>query len=331
MANDMPVAALPEPDFDRMVWRAPLESDAQAIAALHDACFEVDHTYRMVESEILEHWDSTSLDPSTDALVGFSSEGQLVVAIWTILPDGAETKHRAYGYQNRIHPSVRSEQMSDFVLAWWEARSGQRFATIDDDLPRVFFQDSYSHLTDEIDFFISRGYTIVRYFHELGRDLSVPIEPVEFPDGIEVRPLDGHEEDARLVHNDSFRDHWGSQPVPKKRWLRQFNEFFMPEASFVAYDQDTPVAYLLSSRYPHDFDDRGWPHAWIEGIGTARAYRGKGIASALIAKAMGAMADDAMQYAVLGVDAENPTGAYGLYENLGFTLLRGEVMLSKDA
>ena len=329
--SDTPAIALPSPEFDGMVWRAPMKSDAPALAALHDACFEVDDTYRMVESEMLEHWDSPSLDPSTDALVGFSSNGELVVAIWTILPDGAETKHRAYGYENRIHPAVRSERMSDFVLQWWEARSRQRFAAVDDELPRVLFQIPFRHLTDEIDFYMSRGYEVARYFHELGRDLTVPIEPVAFPQGVEVRTLEGNKEDARLVHNDSFRDHWGSQPVTAKRWSRLFNEFSMPEASFVAYDKGVPVSYLISTKYPHDFDDRGWPHAWIEGVGTARSHRRLGLASALISTAMDSMVADGMEYAILGVDADNPTGAYGIYEKLGFAQLRAEVMLSKEA
>lgn len=329
--SDPPVLVLPSPKFDGMVWRAPIASDAPAIAALHDACFEVDATYRMVESEMLEHWDSTSLVPSTDALVGFASDGELVVVIWTILPDGAETKRRAYGYENRIHPAIRSEQMSDFVLTWWETRSRQRFAEVDDDLPRVLFQIPFAHLTDEIAFYTSRGYSVARYFHELGRDLSMPVSPAAFPGGIEVRPLEGNKEDARLVHNDSFRDHWGSQPFTAETWSRHFNEFSMPEASFVAYDEGVPVAYLVSTRYPHDFDDRGWPHAWIDGVGTARSHRRLGLASALITLAMESMIEDGMEYAILGVDADNPTGAYGLYEKLGFTQLRAEVMLSKDA
>jgi ribosomal protein S18 acetylase RimI-like enzyme len=314
-----------------MEWRAPVQSDAPAIAALHDACFEVDDTYRVVDTEILEHWDSTSLDPSTDALVGIAPDGELVVVVWTILPDGAETKRRAYGYENRIHPAFRSEEMSDFVLGWWEARSRQRFAELGDDLERVLFQIPYSHLTDEIDFYVSRGYEIVRYFHELGRDLSVPLELVALPDGIEVRPLAANREDGRLMRNDSFRDHWGSQPVTGETWSRYFKEFFMPEASLVAYDEGVPVAYVISSMYPHDFDDRGWPHAWIEGVGTTRSHRRMGIASALITLGMEAMVEKRLEFAILGVDADNPTGAYGLYEQLGFTQLRAEVMLSKQA
>jgi ribosomal protein S18 acetylase RimI-like enzyme len=105
----------------------------------------------------------------------------------------------------------------------------------------------------------------------------------------------------------------------------------MPKASFVAYDEGTPIAYLVATKYPHDFDDRGWPHAWIDGVGTVRSHRHMGLASALITLAMKVMAEHQMEYAILGVDADNPTGAYGLYEHLGFTQLRAEVMLSKDA
>jgi len=41
------------------------------------------------------------------------------------------------------------------------------------------------------------------------------------------------------------------------------------------------------------------------------------------------MNKDGMEYAVLGVDAENPTGAYGVYKKLGFHQLRAEVALQK--
>jgi len=44
---------------------------------------------------------------------------------------------------------------------------------------------------------------------------------------------------------------------------------------------------------------------------------------------MRAMAEAGMEYAILGVDAGSPTGAYGVYEGLGFRGLRREVALTK--
>ncbi len=322
-------ASLPAPSFEGVTWRAPLRSDAAAIVSLHTACFEVDDTYRIVESEVLERWDSPSTDPSIDALVGFDRDGTLVVSIWSIVPDSAESLWRAFGYENRIHPSLRSDEMRDVALRWWEARSRQRLEAIDDDLPNALQHFLYVQQQDDIDFLRSRGYEIVRYYHELGRDLSVPLSGRPLPEGIEVRSLDAYRGDARDVHNASFRDHWGSQPISVETWNHGFNEFHMPEASFVAYDDGEAVAYVMSEAYPHDFEDRGWRHAWVEGVGTVRSHRKRGLASALITKAMEVMAAAGMEYAILGVDAENPTGAYGLYDDLGFSEMRRELLLQK--
>jgi len=322
-------ASLPSPSFEDMTWRAPRRSDVAAIVSLCSACFEVDDTYRTVESEVLERWDSPEMDPSVDALVGFDGDGTLVASIWSIVPDSAESLWRAFGHENRIHPSLRSDEMRAVALQWWETRSRQRLEAIDDDLPRALHQFLYVQQQDDIDFLCSRGYEVVRYYHELGRDLSMPLSAHRMPEGVEVRSLDACGGDARDVHNASFRDHWGSQPISVAAWNHGFNEFHMREASFVAYDDGEAVAYVMSEAYPHEFEDRGWPNAWVEGVGTVRSHRRRGLASALITKAMEVMAAAGMEYAILGVDAENPTGAYGLYEDLGFSEMRRELLLQK--
>jgi ribosomal protein S18 acetylase RimI-like enzyme len=44
---------------------------------------------------------------------------------------------------------------------------------------------------------------------------------------------------------------------------------------------------------------------------------------------MQVMAAAGMEYVLLGVDSENPTGAYGVYEDLGFIELRREILVSR--
>ena len=60
--------------------------------------------------------------------------------------------------------------------------------------------------------------------------------------------------------------------------------------------------------------------AWVNTVGTRRAWRGKGVARWLLAEALRrvANADDAFERSILGVDEENPTGALRLYRALGF-------------
>ena len=71
----------------------------------------------------------------------------------------------------------------------------------------------------------------------------------------------------------------------------------------------------------------GTDHGWLERISTRRRWRGRGVAKAMIASAMWALRERGMSHAALGVDTENPSGAFALYENLGFrTAHRMEVL-----
>jgi len=94
-------------------------------------------------------------------------------------------------------------------------------------------------------------------------------------------------------------------------------------------DGDRPVSYVMCAAFPHDWDARGYTEGWIEGVGTARSHRGRGLASFLITESMKAFRESELEYATLGVDSENPTGAAGLYRDLGFEKVRGFVEYTK--
>jgi len=66
---------------------------------------------------------------------------------------------------------------------------------------------------------------------------------------------------------------------------------------------------------------RGRRRAWTEDISTRREWRGKGVASALIASSLRQLASLGFDEAVLGVDLDNPTGALGVYERLGYQVV----------
>lgn len=70
----------------------------------------------------------------------------------------------------------------------------------------------------------------------------------------------------------------------------------------------------------------GYPSGYTELLGVRRAWRGRGVAVALLTAAMRAYAADGMHYAELGVDTENPSGAHGLYASLGYEVFQGTSM-----
>jgi len=64
-------------------------------------------------------------------------------------------------------------------------------------------------------------------------------------------------------------------------------------------------------------------------LGTRRPWRKRGIAATLMCESMRAFKAAGLDYAGLGVDTENPTGALGLYERLGFTVIKRSITFAK--
>jgi len=322
---------LPQPPtLPGITWRPARKEDAAAIVALQDVCFETDGGWREVESEILDRWTSDYCIVEDDSLVGVTDDGDVVVSVWSNVPSIAETKWRGF-HDNYVHPDRRTPEIRDFVMHWWEARCRQRFDDNHDDLPQFLWQDAYDWQTDRIEFIEEHGYTPMRYYDELLADLSRAIPDRSLPEDLAVQSWETASlDDSRAVHNSAFLDHWGSQPISEKRWAQNAGDFLLREASFVVYDDGEPVAYLMAAAFPHDFADKGRREAWIEGLGTVRSHRKQGIGTALVTRAMGEFVALDMEFAVLGVDSENSTGAYALYEALGFVHDRRSIAYVKQ-
>ena len=128
------------------------------------------------------------------------------------------------------------------------------------------------------------------------------------------------DEALRLTHNEVFRDHWGSTPRDAESWKVWFtgSRAFRAASSYVVLDGETIAAYVLGYEWEADTEATGVRELYIGQVGTRRAYRGRGLARATLAKLLAKAAQAGYQRAALGVDADNPTGALGLYEGLGF-------------
>lgn len=314
MTESLPVP----PVLPGITWRPAEKEDAVSIVALQDACFEFDGGYREVESEILDRWESDYCNVDRDSMIAVTVDGDVIATAWSYVPKIAATKWRAFA-DNFVHPRHRDPSTEEFVHDWWEARCRQRFGEKDDGLGQWLWYMAYESQSDKILFFESHGFSPERFFDELSCDLSDPIVDRQLPEGLTVRtwetaPL----ADSLVVHNASFVDHWGSQPISAKSWANGANEFYLPKASYVVYDGRKPVSYLMAASFPHDFEDRGRSEAWIEGLGTIGTHRKRGIGSALVVRAMDEFMASDIEFAMLGVDSENPSGAYHIYESLGF-------------
>ena len=92
------------------------------------------------------------------------------------------------------------------------------------------------------------------------------------------------------------------------------------EWKYLVLDGETIAAYVLCYEWEADTEATGIKELYVGDLGTQRSQRGRGMARVALTKVLTEAAQAGYQRAGLGVDADNPTGALGLYDSLGFSV-----------
>ncbi len=91
----------------------------------------------------------------------------------------------------------------------------------------------------------------------------------------------------------------------------------------MAWDGDEVAGQVKSYIDPDENAEFGrQARATPRSISTARAWRRRGVARALIAASLRELAARGMEEAALSVHTENPNGAFQLYESMGYQVVR---------
>lgn len=351
-------AALVTPVAGHLLWRPATKADASALWALKALISRYDaEPYVETLDEVEEVFEAPWRQMGTDSLLGFDADGEL--RAWALVeqPPGDVTELRAFCWGG-VHPHRRGEGIGRELLAWSTGRARQLLAASGKDVPAriaTFVEDDAPSGRHRL--YEHAGLEVRRYYADLKRDLGPHAEPVPsvaLGGSLRLVPWSPDLDEAtRLAHNDAFRDHFNSQPQTREQWA-QDRTSFMPSWSFLVVDDDpgtverlmaSPdmpgdtvaalrqgeplvVGYQLASRYPEDFEVRGYSFGYIELLGTRRAYRGRKVAIGALTAGMRAFARDGMEAAVLGVDTANPSGAAGLYAALGYVKEHGSRLVS---
>ena len=163
---------------------------------------------------------------------------------------------------------------------------------------------------------------------ELAGASSEPGVRPGLPDGLRLERFDpADSEELRAAHNAAFRDYPGGTAFNEEHW-RTFMidaSHARPGLSFVVRDpasDDAVAAYLFTHEYAVPPSGRtGVREAYVAFLGTAAAHRKRGLAAALLAHMLQACRAQGFDTVSLDVDTENPTGALGIYERAGFSVL----------
>ncbi len=161
---------------------------------------------------------------------------------------------------------------------------------------------------------------LVRHQLAMVRSDLVGAVALSLPAGVEVRPvLDSHLRPIWEAASDAFLDHPGGHVAGEADW-EEFLAFPHRDESLwkVAWAGDEVVGQVRSYVNVEENERFGRQRGYTEFISTARAWRAKGVAGALLSASIVELRERGCTQAALGVMVENQTGALQLYTRLGF-------------
>jgi mycothiol synthase len=227
---------------------------------------------------------------------------------------------REYRCDGAVLPEWRHRGIGTALMAENERLSRELARTHETDRPRILGSWTSDRQDEAHALLRKAGFQQVRWFFEMTRPLNEPIPEVPLPEGIDVRTVTP--EMVRQIWDadvEAFKDHWGgfdSSDQSFNRWRE--DPSFDPSLWVIAYDGDEVAGGVVNGIDAEENALLGVKRGWLHSVFTRRQWRRRGLARALIARSLVAIRDRGLDTGILGVDADNPTGALGLYEGIGF-------------
>ena len=282
-------------------------------------------------ADMATQFDDPWSDPATCSLGAFTPEGQMAALARTFMNPNPETEARCY-LDVDAHPAHRGHGLEDFLLGWAEAHGRKRLSAMPAHWPRRLMHGTQDTLTEHIARLEQSGFAPARYFYRMRRDLRQPIPERPLPEGLTLRRFTPEMSQPLLAaFNESFRDHWNFEPVSAEDWEMFFlkRSSFRPDLTFLAMDGDEVAGFSFNTISPEENARNALSEGWVAELGTRRSWRKRGVASALLCETMRAFQAEGLDYTTLGVDTQNPSGALGLYEGLGFAPVKRFIAFAK--
>lgn len=297
------------------------ESDYPKMAAVLEGSKKEDQLeYSLSVEDITNEFNHLyNVDPFTDMLF-VEMEGEVIGYTWVWWEESEETwfcPHTAY-----LLPEWQGKGIRRAMLHYNEKRAREIAAKHPTDKPRFFQAWAQETETDWSSLLIDEHYQKVRYGFYMVRPLKEDIPNLYLPEGIEIRPV--IPDDYLMIWRaakKALEDLWEGSHIRDEmfeEWME--DPTFDPLLWVVAWDTKTDAVVGTILNYIDKAENREYnrKRGYLEFVTVQTPYRGKGLAKALIARSLTVLKDEGMTEAALGVDAENPSGAFHLYESMGF-------------
>jgi len=257
-------------------------------------------------------------DPARDLVV--VEKGGAPMAYSRVWWDQETDGPRLYRHVWFAGPDVHARRIEAALLDWNEARLREIAAEHDNASEKAFEVWTNDRNERATALIRDAGYEPYTYAAEMERPTVDDLPDYRLPEGLEIRPV--REDDLRAIweaDSEAFRDHWGFV-APTEEGFRRFLAFPYHDPTLwkVAWDEEGVAGQVRSFIDTAQNEELGRNRGWTENISTARRWRRRGVAKALIVESIRELAARGMTEVALGVHTENPNRALELYRGLGY-------------
>jgi GNAT superfamily N-acetyltransferase len=255
--------------------------------------------------DIRDDW--SRLDLLTDAWAITSSDRRL--AAYATVTDRGYGCIVADGY---VHPDFQGLGIGTELVRLMETRAREKVDLAPEGVQVVLENSVLQSDLAARNILEDAGYSLARAFWRMAIEFQAPPSPSDWPAGIAPRAfVPGMERAVFDAVEEAFQDHWGHTPQDFAEWTeRTRRDSFDPSLWFLAMDGDEIAGVALCRLRPDNT-------AWVNTVAVRRPWRKRGLATALLQEAFGALYRRDVHTAALGVDAQSLTGATRVYERAG--------------
>jgi mycothiol synthase len=241
---------------------------------------------------------------------------------------------RRYAHVGFLAPHWRRKGVGTVLLNWIENHLREIAMEHPPEIAKEFQAVASQFQVGAISLLKRSGYHPIRYFEQMVRPTLDNIPSFPLSDGLSIRAaLPEHYRVIWKTVEETFQDCWGCAEFTKESyqtWLDTKSRF-QPHLWQIAWDDATDriAGHVLTFIDRAENEKYQRQRGYTECIGVCRPWRKQGVARALISRSLQAQKAEGMTESALGVDSESPSGAYRLYEQCGFQVVKRNTVFSK--